>query len=61
MFLFLIETSFTVNKHAIPLYKPKPQISSTHSDGDPGVKELAGGRAHAQTTRRHTLSDAVQT
>lgn len=54
-FFFLIETSFTENKHAISLYKPKPQTSVyTHSDADP-VSRTSG-----RTTRRHTLSDAVQ-
>ena len=61
---FLIETSFTDNKHAISLYKPTPQISVTHSSPDTSPR-ISQQHTHTHThshTRRQarTLSDVVQ-
>lgn len=49
---FLIETSFTDNKHAISLYKPTPLISVTHSSLDTLSRiSLARTRTHTHTFR----------
>lgn len=45
---FLIETSFTDNKHAISLYKPTPQISVTHSSPDT-LSRISQQHTHART------------
>lgn len=45
---FLIETSFTDNKHAISLYKPTPQISVTHSSLDT-LSRISQQHTHAHT------------
>ena len=53
---FLIETSFTDNKHAVSLYKPTPQISVTHSSPDT-LSRISQRHTHTHThthTRSHT-------
>lgn len=58
MGVFLIETSFTDNKHAISLYKPTPQISVTHSS--PDTLSRINQQHTNKHTLAHTLSDVVQ-
>lgn len=60
MGVFLIETSFTDNKHAVSLYKP--QISVTHSHLDT-LSRISQQRTNKRTnthTHTHAFSDAVQ-